>query len=108
MAHMQTVMYITASTQNLPNSSLNLTSIPHAASPPLPPPRASGARIPTPSHTCPCLHSLVAVLFEMFLIAVIMEKHLWVTAGHPVSVLQLWLGQWGFQLLAFPAPGHRS
>lgn len=32
-------------------------------------------------------HSLVAVLFEMFLIAVIMQDHLGVAGGQPICIL---------------------
>lgn len=34
-------------------------------------------------------HSLVAVLFEVFLVAVVMQHHLWVAVDQPVCMLHL-------------------
>lgn len=51
---------------------------------------------------------LVAVLFEVFLVAVVLKHNLWVTVDQPVCILQLRWTQLVLQLLAFTTPRDRS
>lgn len=53
------------------------------------------------------LHSLVAVLFEVLLVAVIMQDDLRVAGGEPVRVLDLGKQHLVLRLLPLPASGHR-
>lgn len=54
------------------------------------------------------MHRLVAVLFEVFLVALILQHHLWVTMDQPVSILHLSNIQLILQLLPLPTPRNGS
>lgn len=60
-----------------------------------------------PRSCCGLLHSLVAVLFEVLLVAVIMQDHLRVAGSKPVCVLYLRKQHLVLRFLPLPASGHR-
>jgi len=48
------------------------------------------------------------MLFEVFLVAVVLKHGLWVTVDQPVSILQLRWTQLVLQFLSFPTTRDRS